>query len=41
MTLCLVLCKNLVEANGRRIKMESRFCEETIFAVILPVAGSE
>jgi signal transduction histidine kinase len=38
MMLGLVLCKNLVEANGGRIKVESRFGEGTTFAVILPVA---
>ena len=37
----LVLCKNLVEANGGRIKVESRLGEGTTFAVILPVAGKE
>jgi PAS domain S-box-containing protein len=37
----LVLCKNLVEANGGRIKVESRLGEGSTFSVILPVAGNE
>jgi signal transduction histidine kinase len=34
----LVVCKNLVEANGGRIEVESVQGQETIFTVTLPVA---
>ncbi|MBA4417369.1 MAG: hypothetical protein C0392_05610 [Syntrophus sp. (in: bacteria)] len=39
----LVVCKNLIEANGGRIKVESMFNKGTIFSVILPFSerGSE
>ena len=37
----LVVCKNLVEANGGRIEVESMIGEGTIFLVILPVWGSK
>jgi signal transduction histidine kinase len=34
----LVVCKNLVEANGGRIEVESAQGQETIFTLTLPVA---
>jgi len=36
----LVVCKNLVEANGGRIEVKSALGQETIFTVTLPVAES-
>ena len=35
----LVVCRNLVEANGGRIEVESRLSEGTTFTVIMPVEG--
>jgi|WetSurMetagenome_2_1015567.scaffolds.fasta_scaffold00053_62 PAS domain S-box-containing protein len=35
----LVVCKNLVEANGGRIEVESELGKGTTFTVILPVEG--
>ena len=35
----LVVCKNLVEANGGRIEVESEPGKGTTFAVLLPVEG--
>ncbi|MDD2301761.1 MAG: ATP-binding protein [Eubacteriales bacterium] len=37
----LVVCKNLTEANGGRIEVESKACEGTTFAVVLPVEERE
>lgn len=36
----LTVCRNLAEANGGRIEVESRLGEGTTFAVLLPVEGS-
>lgn len=35
----LTVCRNLTEANGGRIEVESRLGEGTTFTVILPVGG--
>jgi signal transduction histidine kinase len=37
----LVVCKNLVEANGGRIEVESAVGQGTTFTVMLPVEGGE
>jgi signal transduction histidine kinase len=37
----LVVCKNLVEANGGRIEVESELGKGTTFTIILPSMGSE
>lgn len=36
----LVVCRNLVEANGGRIEVSSRVGEGTVFSVLLPTVGS-
>lgn len=37
----LVVCRNLVEANGGRIEVESEAGKGSVFKVVLPVEGSE
>ena len=37
----LVLCKNLMEANGGRIEVESKQGKGTTFTVVLPIERNE
>jgi signal transduction histidine kinase len=36
-----MVCKNLVEANGGRISVESLFGKGTTFKILLPISGGD